>query len=263
MKWSCKTCRFEADTRTELLKHYRLRHGMVSRGQTVPCLYKDCPCSFKTFNALNINLSRQHPEAVTSKEILSFSCVLCSSACFDSERQYFEHLGSHLRRFEVVACVFKNCTFSSNVYSTFASHRHRKHSPHGLEDFKDEVLKKYSDPVYWILGNIPAVSQSALTSINLAVLCKAVDTKTFGYQKVLEPLLTDLRTLERDGLFVPGLGKVVKRTVMCVAADNLGAHSAAGFVESFSGSYFCRFCLAERSEYQSREVRSVFFSTEN
>lgn len=52
-----------------------------------------------------------------------------------------------MRRFEVVACVFKNCTFSSNIYSTFASHRHRKHSPHGLEDFKDEVLTKYSDPV--------------------------------------------------------------------------------------------------------------------
>lgn len=48
--------------------------------------------------------------------------------------------------------------------------------------------------VYWILGNSPAQSQSALTSINLAVLCKAVDTKTFGYQKVLEPLLLDLRT---------------------------------------------------------------------
>lgn len=113
--------------------------------------------------------------------------------------------------------------------------------------------------MYWILGNIPAQSQSALTSINLAVLCKAVDTKTFGYQKVLEPLLTDLRTLERDGLFVPGLGKVVKGTVMCVVADNLGAHSVAGFVESFSGCYACRFCLAQRSEYQSREVRSVFF----
>lgn len=53
-----------------------------------------------------------------------------------------------MRKFEVVACVFKNCTFSSNIYSTFASHRHRKHSPHGLQDFKEEVLKKYSDSVF-------------------------------------------------------------------------------------------------------------------
>lgn len=71
--------------------------------------------------------------------------------------------------------------------------------------------------LYWILGNIPAQSQSALTCFNLAVLCKAADTKTFGYQK--EPLLTDLRTSRlqpRDGLFVPGMGKVVKGTVMCV-----------------------------------------------
>lgn len=41
--------------------------------------------------------------------------------------------------------------------------------------------------------------------------------------------------------------------------SRLGAHSVAGFVESFSASYACHFCLAERSEYQSKEVRSVFF----
>ena len=50
---------------------------------------------------------------------------------------------------------------------------------------------------------------------------------------MLELLLMDLRTLERDGLFVPGLGKVLKGTVACVVADNLGAHSVAGFVEAF------------------------------
>lgn len=64
---------------------------------------------------------------------------------FDSEKHYFEHLGGHLRRFEVVACVFKNCNFSTNIYSTFATHRHRKHNSHSLEDFKTDVLKKHPE----------------------------------------------------------------------------------------------------------------------
>jgi 3-deoxy-D-arabino-heptulosonate 7-phosphate (DAHP) synthase len=44
-----------------------------------------------------------------------------------------------------------------------------------------------------------------------------------------------------------------------VAADNLGAHSIGGFVESFSATHVCRFCLAELSEIQVKEVRTGAF----
>lgn len=40
-----------------------------------------------------------------------------------------------------------------------------------------------------------------------------------------------------------------------MAADNLGAHSLGGLVESFTGPYVCRFCLGHRSEYSRKEVR--------
>lgn len=96
--------------------------------------------------------------------------------------------------------------------------------------------------VYWVLGNIPVQLRSTLTSIYLAILCKAEDTKQFGFQRVLEPLLTDIQSLEKDGLFVPALGKAIKGTVVSVVADNLGAHSVAGFVKSFAGSYICVLC---------------------
>lgn len=69
--------------------------------------------------------------------------------------------------------------------------------------------------MYWILGNITALSQSALTSIYLASLCKALDTKIFGFHKVLELLLTDLKTFKRGGLFVPSFGKIVKGSDAC------------------------------------------------
>ena len=454
MRWVCKICNFKSDKRIELLKHYRLKHGNGGRSQSVPCLHTNCPCSFKTFNALRTHLTRQHVELVTQREVLSFRCQLCCSVFFYSEKQYFEHLGGHLRRFEVVACVFKNCNFSTNIYSTFATHRHRKHASHSLEDFKTEVLKNHPEPsvaqdetyveddpetlddepqelsqdikekfghlflklestfnvpnkcideivdelqfisccasgpvlrdvvestlkshncdldsavisdlvknlceshpistalgtdgpfttsykrrqfmkkhfsvvepeehildkkegktfqyvpilqslvqvlnnetiqgralgyernsenasqyqtfrdgcnplgtsrkkhkvtaVYWVIGNIPAQFRSILASIYLAILCKAEDTKQFGFQRVLEPLLRDLQSLEKDGLLVSGLGKVIKGTVVSVVADNLGAHSVAGFVENFTGSYFCRFCLGDRSDVQSKEVR--------
>lgn len=76
---------------------------------------------------------------------------------------------------------------------------------------------------------------------------------------MLEPLIDDLVTLERHGLFIEKLGKTVKGTVQCIVTDNLGAHSIAGFVENFPVKYVCRFCTAEKEEYQTQEVGSETF----
>lgn len=113
--------------------------------------------------------------------------------------------------------------------------------------------------VYWVFADIPAYLRSTLSSIYLAILCKTKDISTHGYRKVLEPLLRDLKCFEDSGVFVPSLGKVVKGTVFAVVADNLEAHSLGGFVESFSSSHFCRFCIADRSEIQCHEVAEAMF----
>jgi hypothetical protein len=112
---------------------------------------------------------------------------------------------------------------------------------------------------YWLLANVPSRLQSTLTSVHLALLCKAVDVKQFGYKAVLEPLLKDLAILEQEGIFISSVGKNIKVTVHCVVADNLGAHSISGLVESFTGPYICRFCLGHSSEYQTRKVRTGVF----
>lgn len=78
--------------------------------------------------------------------------------------------------------------------------------------------------VYWVLANVPPLLRSSLTSIYLAILCKADDVEKFGYSAVLEPLLKDLSSLEEEGLYIPSLGIRVKGIVYCVVADNLGAH---------------------------------------
>lgn len=113
--------------------------------------------------------------------------------------------------------------------------------------------------VYWTLGNLPASCHSSLSNIYLAALIRSEDVKCYGYETVLKPLVDELITLEQEGLFIAKLGKSIKGFVHCVVADNLGAHGLAGFVESFSGKYACRFCTAENIDIQTNEVKSGVF----
>ncbi|XP_058252312.1 uncharacterized protein LOC131357377 isoform X3 [Hemibagrus wyckioides] len=53
--------------------------------------------------------------------------------------------------------------------------------------------------IYWVLGNVPSMFQSTLSSIYLAVLCTTEDVKTYGFEKILRPLLHDLQILEQSG----------------------------------------------------------------
>lgn len=113
--------------------------------------------------------------------------------------------------------------------------------------------------VYWVIANIPPKYRSTLHSIQLALLCKATHVKEYGYAKVLHPLIQDLASLEQHGVFVERLGECVRGTVLHVAADNLAAHSLAGFFESFTVERYCRFCMATRDEVQVKEVCSHAF----
>ncbi len=64
--------------------------------------------------------------------------------------------------------------------------------------------------VYWNLSNLPPDSHSSLSSIYLALLCRAEDVRSYGYEKVLEPFLQDLVILERQDIVIVHLGDFVK-----------------------------------------------------
>lgn len=86
-----------------------------------------------------------------------------------------------------------------------------------------------------MLADLPSKYRSALHVIQLAALCKVSDIERLGYETALGPLLRDIQTLERDGVFIECVDKAVKGTVMCVVSDNLAAHILAGFTKCFSG----------------------------
>lgn len=91
------------------------------------------------------HLSRDHAQPQQLSQTVSFSCLVCNLFNCHTERQFLEHIGVHLKKHETVHCVFKDCAYSTNIFSTFASHRSRKHPPHCLEDFKNTVFQTYSD----------------------------------------------------------------------------------------------------------------------
>lgn len=479
-----------------MLEHYRLHHGNVSSVSPLPCLYEDCICTFQSINALKIHLTRLHTQtavrSVNHMECVSFICPVCGLTQPFSDKTLLSHLRTHLKQHETVDCPFRNCQYSTNVYSSFNAHKSRNHPDGDVSDFKDEIIWAVTDSplmqsqvesnepdfsqdslelettdfnplesrydtdelqaqlrnnlaslflkmhsvlhvsdmaiqdiveslvqifslskplvrdsiimvlrehdqtlsevllnelveavvksnifvsstaegaelstakrrkrfvesnyplllpvqytvdsnghtavyvpilqmlqtmfkntdllekiqeakpsppgmyishedgmyfkqnevlseagelklslilyvddlelanplgtarkihklcaVYWLLANLPSKYRSSLHVIQLALLCKVSDVQKCGYESVLSPLLKDLKTLEQDGVFIESLGQCIRGTVLFVAADNLAAHGLAGFVQSFQGHYFCRFCCCTADQRQTSEV---------
>lgn len=133
MHWKCKYCLFSSEKRAQLFKHYRLKHGSYARTTPIPCLHTDCLCSFKSFNALKVHLTRNHSHEVHDGQTsgadeipVIFNRPLCNfeEPCTDL---FFSHLRQHLKSKETVKCPYENCIFESNLYSTFNAHKCKDH----------------------------------------------------------------------------------------------------------------------------------------
>ena len=64
-------------------------------------------------------------------------------------------------------------------------------------------VKKYKiSALCFVLGNLLRKKRSMLGSFNLAILCKTIFIKKYGYELVLAPLIKDLKNLEQKGVSV-------------------------------------------------------------
>lgn len=490
MRWICKFCTYYSGNRKRIIEHYRAIHGHHGRNCPLPCIYSDCPLVFRSQESLNKHL-REHGlshHGPVGGLNLKINCQLCDFNYPVTIKQYFGHLGKHLRNKETVTCPFNHCSHETRNYTTFTSHKSRFHNNATLQDlkselitqthlgvelvadqvvsdvsdaecFEDEIVNEQEDTsdkvqarlaslllrletvlhvsktavqqivtefrdigvllsevnkntldkalrqngctidentinlvkdtlcqanhfsclseggslstdkrrssffkenfslinpveyvldfsskktfvyvpilrvlqallnrgdvidrvleenrkspsgqyksffdasyckenplvngedlsislglyiddfeicnplgtsrkkhklcaIYWIIGNLPVRDRSSLSTIYLAALCKSQDIKTFGYGPIVQPLLRDLQLLEKEGIYIDRLGTSVRGTVLYISSDNLGAHSFAGFQESFNVDKFCRFCLASRKDIQTCSVRSGSF----
>ncbi|KAA0712534.1 hypothetical protein E1301_Tti019070 [Triplophysa tibetana] len=106
--------------------------------------------------------------------------------------------------------------------------------------------------VYFALRNVPSENNSVLSNIHLCLLFNSIDRDIYGFDKILEPLLTDIKEIEQNGIEVK-IGdecQLLYGTVCLLTADNLACHSLCGYVESFSANRFCQFCLIDKPTSQ-------------
>jgi hypothetical protein len=117
--------------------------------------------------------------------------------------------------------------------------------------------------VYLTLGNLLPHSRSQIDPMQLILICRDVDFKYFGIEKIFRRLIMDLKDIETNGIDL-GLGEPILGAVVFIAGDNLGHHCIGGFVENFSTSnYVCRFCHLHRKDLQlgPNEWRKATFRT--
>ena len=123
----------------------------------------------------------------------------------------------------------------------------------------NKVTKSKVSAFYFVIGNLPSKFKCRLKDIHLVLLSPAEFVKKYGYSSILEPLLDDLKNLERNGFKVvlDNISHLMFGILSMMVADNLAAHAVGGFMCNFSTvKRFCRFCMAKRSSLN--DVSAVF-----
>ncbi|XP_057181928.1 uncharacterized protein LOC130548896 [Triplophysa rosa] len=142
MKWSCKFCCYTPTNQRILIKHYKLKHCHHASNCPLPCIFKDCVCSFRTEFGLRKHLTRDHKQSVRlCAAAFTLKCDLCAFSESCGITQYFTHLKTHLRNRECVRCPFQNCSFQSRVYSSFHAHKSKKHQQCGVTNLRTDIYQ--------------------------------------------------------------------------------------------------------------------------
>ncbi|XP_064464354.1 uncharacterized protein LOC135375612 [Ornithodoros turicata] len=100
---------------------------------------------------------------------------------------------------------------------------------------------------YFSVLNLHPKYRSRLSAIHLVMLVKYAHVKTFGIEKVLDPLIKDIMKLHESGIEVvcDGATKRLIIFLLGIVGDNLSLNRIGGFSSSFGSGLFCRFCLTD------------------
>lgn len=104
--------------------------------------------------------------------------------------------------------------------------------------------------IYLCLRNVQPMFNSRLNNIHIVLAFSSLDRSKYGFDKILAPVIRDIKQLEQGVDFTLRDGTVVHKrgTLVQIAGDNLGLNQLGGFVESFSVLHFCRLCTINKAD---------------
>lgn len=120
--------------------------------------------------------------------------------------------------------------------------------------------------IYFTIRNMPAQYLSEVNNIFLLALCYSDDLKNkqCDFNNIWRMIVPEIKVLEEEGITLQ-CGTKIKGSISFCTFDNLGAHMALGFANSFSCKNNCRFCENTSQEYQQiyNESRSKLRTKES
>ena len=116
-----------------------------------------------------------------------------------------------------------------------------------------------------VLVNLPQHLRTKTENIKLVALVLDSYITKYGWERVLQKIVADLKVLETMGisLMINDECKTFLGTLIAMLGDNLGSHQIGGFVENFSKSLnFRRYCEIPRNEFNAnifcrRKLRTI------
>ena len=108
-------------------------------------------------------------------------------------------------------------------------------NPLGAGRGKHKVIQ-----IFFSLAEIPKEQRSKIDRIQLVAVFKEKLIKRFGFKKIYDRLVQDLKLLEAGIVVNYPVERVVRCGVLIHPADNLEAHGVGGFSQCFSSKDICR-----------------------
>ncbi|XP_052130340.1 uncharacterized protein LOC127751223 [Frankliniella occidentalis] len=98
--------------------------------------------------------------------------------------------------------------------------------------------------------------------ICLVALCNANTIKDVGIDIVMQPILNDLKKLEKGIRLKSGL--IIHGSSISVNGDNLGTHCICGFKEGFTANHTCHHCMVDQDQLHTmtREKKDLLRTSE-
>jgi len=107
---------------------------------------------------------------------------------------------------------------------------------------------------YYVIKDLPDSWNTCFANVYLLALCYEHDLKVRGFGPILNRFCAEMEILSTVGFAgqFPLIGERTVYSSLCqVAGDNLALNSLMGYVESFSGDYYCTLCYATRDSVQT------------